>query len=103
MSFISRGAPPGEAGRRVGGLASIAVTAAGLGFSLAAGTDGHERAPPEAFDPCLSCHAYEPDDTPLEGPSLWQVYERPIASLPGFDYSPALARIGGRWDRATLQ
>jgi cytochrome c len=103
VSIIPSATPPGGGGRRVRGLAFVAVAAAGLGSSPAARADGHEQEPPAAFDPCLSCHAYEPDDAPLEGPSLWQVYGRPIASLPGFEYSPALARIEGRWDRATLE
>jgi cytochrome c len=51
---------------------------------------------------CTSCHAYAPDEPPLEGPSLWQVAGRRIASLEGFDYSAALRQVEGRWDRATL-
>jgi cytochrome c len=57
---------------------------------------------PEAFERCLSCHAYHEDEPLLTGPSLWQVFGRPIATYPEFDYSPALKSIQGRWDRETL-
>ena len=39
---------------------------------------------PEAFEVCTSCHAFTPDEEPLEGPSLWQVAGRPIASLDSY-------------------
>lgn len=57
---------------------------------------------PAAFEPCLSCHAYQPDSEPMEGPSLWGVVGRRIASAEGYDYSAALQRVDGTWDRATL-
>jgi cytochrome c len=57
---------------------------------------------PEAFEVCIACHAYQPDEPPLEGPSLWQVVGRRIASLDSFEYSAALRKVEGRWDRPTL-
>jgi cytochrome c len=57
---------------------------------------------PEAFEACISCHAYQPDEPPLEGPSLWQVAGRRIASLDSYEYSAGLRRIEGYWDRPTL-
>jgi cytochrome c len=33
---------------------------------------------------------------------LWGVVGRPVASVEGFDYSPALNALGGTWDRARL-
>jgi cytochrome c len=57
---------------------------------------------PEPVEACLSCHTIDPDEPLLEGPTLWQVVGRPVASLPGFEYSAALRSHGGRWDRATL-
>ena len=57
---------------------------------------------PEAFERCLSCHAYHEGEPLLTGPSLWQVFGRPIAAYPEFDYSPALKAIQGNWDRDTL-
>jgi cytochrome c len=57
---------------------------------------------PEPVEACLSCHALAPGDEALEGPSLWQVVGRPVASLPGFEYSAALAALGGTWTRERL-
>jgi cytochrome c len=57
---------------------------------------------PEAFEACIACHAYQPDEPALEGPSLWQVVGRRIASLDSFEYSAALRKIEGQWDRPTL-
>jgi cytochrome c len=57
---------------------------------------------PVAAEVCLSCHAIGPDEPALDGPSLWGVVGRPIASAPDFEYSDALRRHEGRWDRATL-
>lgn len=57
---------------------------------------------PEAFEPCVSCHAYQPAGEPMVGPPLWGVVGRRIASVEGYDYSGALKDIDGVWDRATL-
>jgi cytochrome c len=67
----------------------------------AAADPGHPDLP-EAFEVCTSCHAYLPDDPPLEAPTLWQVVGRRIATVEGYEYSPALRKVGGFWDRATL-
>jgi cytochrome c len=62
-----------------------------------------EEAPyPEAFEVCRSCHAYQAGEEALEGPTLSGVVGRRIASIEGYDYSPALRRLPGTWDRATL-
>jgi cytochrome c len=57
---------------------------------------------PEAFEPCASCHSFKEDDPAQEAPSLWGVVGRKVASVEGFDYSPALKSLGGVWDRARL-
>jgi cytochrome c len=57
---------------------------------------------PEAFESCASCHAYQPGSEPMDGPSLWGVMGRRIASAAGYEYSTALKGIDGVWDRATL-
>ena len=38
----------------------------------------------------------------MDGPSLWGVMGRKIASVEGYEYSTALKGLGGTWDRATL-
>ena len=56
---------------------------------------------------CIVCHSAgkTEESKTMEakvGPSLWNVINRPIASLPEFNYSPALSNLGGKWDAATL-
>ena len=57
---------------------------------------------PEAAEVCLSCHAYQPGEPELEGPTLWGVMGRRIAGAPDYVYSEALRNQQGTWDRATL-
>jgi cytochrome c len=57
---------------------------------------------PEAVEVCLSCHAYQPDEPELEGPTLWGVVGRRIAGAPDYLYSEALRSKQGTWDRVTL-
>lgn len=57
---------------------------------------------PEAFESCAACHAYQPEGEQLDGPTLWGVMGRRIASVEGYEYSTALQGLDGVWDRATL-
>lgn len=57
---------------------------------------------PEAAEACLSCHAIQPGEPELEGPTLWGVFGRRIAGAPDYLYSEALRSQQGTWDRATL-
>ncbi len=57
---------------------------------------------PDAFDVCTSCHSYLENEPPLVGPPLWGVVGRPVASVDGYEYSPALRAVGGSWDLARL-
>ena len=53
-----------------------------------------------AFQYCFSCHSVNPEETDLQGPNLFGVVGRPIASKSGFKYSPALmnfAKTNGTW------
>jgi cytochrome c len=84
-------------GRRVG-FAALALVAGGT--ALASPDDEIEV--PDAAEACLSCHAFEPGGPELEGPTLWQVFGRPIASIDDYPYSQALRAQQGSWDRATL-
>jgi len=55
------------------------------------------------FALCALCHA--PDGGRGIGPSLRGIHDRPVASVPGFDYSPALrarGAAGETWTRARL-
>jgi cytochrome c len=91
-------------GIRVQRHATLLIVIALLPFQAALAADAPDALPavPAEVEPCLSCHAYQPDSEPMEGPSLWGVVGRRIASVEGYDYSPALKGVDGTWDRATL-
>ena len=57
---------------------------------------------PEVVEPCIACHSYQKDEPLQEAPPLWGVVGRKVASVEGFDYSPALKSLAGTWDRARL-
>jgi cytochrome c len=46
---------------------------------------------------CSACHNFEKGGPNLVGPDLWGVVDRPRASEPGYDYSPAMKAKGGKW------
>lgn len=70
-----------------------------LGSAAWASSDGEV---PKAAEACLSCHAFQPGEPELEGPTLWGVVGRRIAGAPDYVYSDALRSRQGHWDRATL-
>jgi cytochrome c len=51
---------------------------------------------------CRACHALEKNGPALLGPTLYGVFGRNAGSLPGFDYSIALASAGFVWTPAAL-
>lgn len=53
------------------------------------------------YEACAACHVAH-GDTPSVGPSLKGIHGRRIASLPGYEYSEALRRLGGTWTRQRL-
>jgi cytochrome c len=78
----------------LGGL--VAVTAGAVPDHAAAADV------PEPVEACLACHTIAADEPALEGPTLWGVVGRRIAGAADFEYSDALRRMDGAWDRATL-
>lgn len=46
---------------------------------------------------CKSCHTFEKGGRTGTGPNLWDIVNRPVASVPGFGYSNALKEFGGNW------
>ena len=52
---------------------------------------------------CGGCHALQPGMGDSVGPLLYGVFGRPVASLPGYGYSPALKRHAGQvWNAQAL-
>ncbi len=89
-----------------GGIAlALAIALGGMHEAAASSpvaAPSAEGAVPAPAEVCLSCHAIRADEPALEGPTLWGVVGRPIASAPDFEYSDALRRLEGTWDRSSL-
>ena len=49
------------------------------------------------FKRCHACHTVEKDAGHGNGPNLWGVVGRPVASTEGYKYSDALRAAGGDW------
>ncbi len=46
---------------------------------------------------CQACHTFQKGQANNVGPNLYGVVGRPVASVAGFNYSPALKAKGGTW------
>ena len=55
----------------------------------------------KVFGKCKSCHKLGDGENGI-GPHLFQIIDRKVASVPGFDYSNALLEIAGNWDQVSL-
>ena len=82
-------------------LATASALALG-GAGAASAASDHEPEVPKAAEACLACHAYQPGEPELEGPTLWGVFGRRIAGAPDYLFSDALRSRQGHWDRETL-
>lgn len=51
---------------------------------------------------CGVCHNFEEGQGSKIGPDLYGVVDRPVASVAGFSYTPALKAKGGKWTFAAL-
>lgn len=51
---------------------------------------------------CGLCHNFEEGQGAKIGPDLYGVVDRPVASVAGFSYTPALKAKGGKWTFAAL-
>jgi cytochrome c len=83
--------------------------ALGLALALASVTVSALHADPgrgeRVFQRCYACHSVVAGEDRLPGPTLRCVLGRRAGSLPGFEFSPAMAEAGGRglmWTRTTL-
>jgi cytochrome c len=56
----------------------------------------------EVFRACVSCHTLTPDEGNKAGPTLWHIFGRRIATLPGYNFSPALKQLDIVWSKETV-
>jgi cytochrome c len=54
------------------------------------------------FRACAACHALQPDDSSRAGPNLHGLFGRRIATLSGYNFSPALRQLDFVWTRETV-
>lgn len=67
--------------------------------ALPAGADAEGA---RVFGACRACHALSADSGPMAGPSLHGIFGRRMGSLPGYPYSPRLARGDITWTPETV-
>jgi cytochrome c len=56
----------------------------------------------EVFRACVACHTLRADEGNRAGPSLDHIFGRRIATLPGYNYSPALKNLDIVWTPETV-
>jgi cytochrome c len=56
----------------------------------------------QVFRACVACHTLSRDQGNRAGPSLGGIFGRKIATLPGYNFSPALKRLDIVWTPETL-
>ena len=56
----------------------------------------------QVFRACVACHTLSPDVGNRAGPTLHGIFGRRIATLPGYNFSPALKKLGIVWTPETV-
>jgi cytochrome c len=51
---------------------------------------------------CVACHTLSPDEGNRAGPTLHGIFGRRIATLPGYNFSPALKKMEIVWTPETV-
>jgi len=56
----------------------------------------------EVFRACVACHTLKSDEGMRAGPTLAGIFGRKIATLPGYNFSPALKKLDIVWTPETV-
>nr|WP_283741610.1 c-type cytochrome [Chelatococcus sp. SYSU_G07232] len=80
--------------------ARLGTTASTLGEDPLAAFAGDRGA--ELFRACAACHTLTPDGGNRAGPSLYGLFGRRIAGLPGYAYSEGLKKLDIVWTHETV-
>lgn len=78
-------------------IGSVAVGAPSDPLAAYAGDHGAE-----VFRACVACHTLTPDEGNKAGPTLHGIFGRRIATLPGYNFSPALKKLDIVWTPETV-
>jgi cytochrome c2 len=82
---------------KTGAILATALLTLGIGAGAARAADGAD-----VFNNnCAVCHSTDPGTNKL-GPSLASIFGRKSGGLDDYSYSPAMAKLGVTWDKATL-
>ncbi len=81
-----------------GGDAAATVQESALDLLASASPDKGEK----VFKKCAGCHGADKGGAHKVGPNLWNVVGGKQASASGYDYSGALAGLGGTWSYEEL-
>jgi cytochrome c len=84
---------------QLGGVAAASLLAVGMFARPSIATDDVAAGQMLYQAKCTGCHSVDADRI---GPRHRDVVGRRVASVPGFDYSPALRKLGGVWTPARL-
>ena len=85
------------------GTRSPAITSAGRGGRRRRSARRLCRRPRrEVYRACVACHTLTPDEGNRAGPTLHGIFGRRIATLPGYNFSPALKKIDIVWTPETV-
>jgi cytochrome c len=78
-------------------MGQVALAAADDPLAAYAGDRGAE-----VYRACVACHTLSSDEGNRAGPTLAGIFGRRIATLPGYNFSPALKRLGIVWTPETV-
>ena len=79
---------------------AIGVVVAGTPSDPLAAYAGDHGA--EVFRACVACHTLSPDEGNKAGPTLAGIFGRRIATLPDYNFSPALKKLNIIWSPETV-
>ncbi len=78
-------------------IGAVAMNASEDPLAVYAGDPGAE-----VFRGCVACHTLTPDEGNRAGPTLAGIFGRKIATLPGYNFSPALKKLSIVWTPETV-